>query len=593
VALVATGIALVSTLLFPSIFVNTPFLLFFGAVAVTAWYGGYAPGILASLLSLFLVHQFVLGPVQGRDDLLLDLVRLVIFGVIVTVISLIEQRHKLATEALRQSHDQLSLYLENMNNGVIVQDKNGNLLYANYEAAKLMGFLSAEALIGAPINDILAKFDILDEDGEPFPYGSLPARLALLGMQYPQAILRYRFKNTGKDRWSLVKARPIFDKNGEVESAVSLFLDITDLKQTQQALQEQSEQLRGRVRQQEVIAELGLRALNEIELSAFIDEALLQLTNILNIEYAKLLELAPDGQSLLLVAGVGWREGLVGTTRLDAGTDSQSGYTLLSNEPVIVEDLRTETRFHSPPLLREHGVVSGMSVLIMGDQGAWGVLGAHTSHQRIFTKDDIYFLQALGNLLASFMVQERIKQAEREQRVVAEALRDTAEALSSSLDLSQVLDRILENVDRVLPHDAADIMLVTNNVARVARYRGYDEFQMQELMKTFTLPLETTPTLHEMVTTGRALVVPDTQSYPGWLNLPKMEWLCSYVSVPLIIDGKVEGFLNASSVTPNAFSAEDAKRLQPFAAQATVALRNARLYSEARAQSGTGTLPSA
>jgi len=96
-----------------------------------------------------------------------------------------------------------------------------------------------------------------------------------------------------------------------------------------------------------------------------------------------------------------------------------------------------------------------------------------------------------------------------------------------------------------------------------------------------------------MVTTGRALVVPDTHTYPGWLMLPKMEWLCSYVSVPLIIEGKVEGFLNASSVTPNAFSAEDAKRLQPFAAQATVAIRNARLYSEARAQSGTGTISSA
>ena len=64
-ALVATGIALVITLLLPSIFVNTPFLLFFGAVAVTAWFGGYAPGILASLLSLFLVHQFVLGEVDG------------------------------------------------------------------------------------------------------------------------------------------------------------------------------------------------------------------------------------------------------------------------------------------------------------------------------------------------------------------------------------------------------------------------------------------------------------------------------------------------------------------------------------------------
>ncbi len=587
VAVMAPAAALLVTLLFPSVFVNTPFLLFFGAVTVTAWYGGFGPGLLASLLSLLLVHVLILAPAQTPDVSLLDLVRLLIFGLIITIISLIERRHKHLTDALRQSHDQLSLYLQNMTNGVIVQDQNGKLIYANYEAAKLMGFYSAEALIGASMAELLAKFDILDEDGELLPHGSLPARLALLGMQYPQAIVRYRFKDTGNDRWSFVKARPLFDSSGEVTSAVSLFLDITELKQVQLALADQEKQLRERVRQQEAIADLGLRALSGIDLQTFMREALRRLTRTLRIEYAKLLELDPGGQSFLLRAGVGWQEGLVGTARVDTGSDSQAGYTLLSNEPVIVEDLRTETRFNGPPLLRDHGVISGMSVLIMGDQGIWGVLGAHTNQKRLFTKDDVNFLQAVGNLLASFMAQERIKQAEREQRAVAEALRDTAEALSSTLELSPLLDRILENVSRVLPHDAADVMLVTDNVAHVARYRGYDEFQMKELMATFALSLETTPTLHEIVTSGRALVVPDTQSYPGWLNLPRMEWLRSYVSIPLMIDGNVEGFLNVSSVTANAFSAEDAKRLQPFAAQATVAIRNARLYREARERNST------
>jgi PAS domain S-box-containing protein len=587
VPFITSGLALALTLQFPNEFERTPFLLFFAAVAMSAWYGGFIPGILASVLSLVLAHLFVLDLMSFQDALIPSIVRTVIFGVTVTLISFIERRHRRVTEALRSSHTELSLYLQNMSNGVLVQDKHGKLVYANYEAAKLMGFISAEALIGASMEELLTKYEIFDEDGEPLPNSSLPAGLALSGMQYPEAVLRYRFKDSGKDRWSYVKARPIFDASGEVDSAVSLFLDITELKQAQRTLTEQREQLRARVRQQEVIAELGLRALSGVDLKSFMQEALQQMTKTLKVEFAKLLELAEDGKSLLLVAGVGWKDGLVGSLRLDAGRDSHAGFTLLANEPVIMRDLRTEKRFNAPPLLREHEVVSGMSVLIMGDAAPWGVLGAHSREQRTFTRDDVYFLQAIGNLLASFLAQERIRHAEREQRSLAEALRNTAEALGGTLDLSQLLDRILENVERVLPHDAADIMLVTDKVAHVARYRGYDEFQMKELMATFALSLETTPTLHEMVTTGRALVIPDTQTYPGWLNLPKMDWLRSYISVPLIIDGNVEGFLNVSSVTPNALSDADVQRLQPFAAQSTVAIRNARLYAEAKGKRGS------
>ena len=79
-----------------------------------------------------------------------------------------------------------------------------------------------------------------------------------------------------------------------------------------------------------------------------------------------------------------------------SGTDSQAGYTLLSDQPVIVEDLRTEQRFSGPPLLHEHGVVSGMSVVIPTSEGPYGVLGAHTTQRRSFTKDEVNFLAGGG-----------------------------------------------------------------------------------------------------------------------------------------------------------------------------------------------------
>ncbi|MBI3909452.1 MAG: PAS domain S-box protein [Armatimonadetes bacterium] len=184
------------------------------------------------------------------------------------------------------------------------------------------------------------------------------------------------------------------------------------------------EALRARERQQAAVAELGRRALAGADLFTLMDEAVALIARTLAVEYAKVLELLPDGKELFLRAGVGWKEGLVGHATVGAGTDSQAGYTILarppmiaaglrSGEPVIVEDLRIETRFSGPPLLHEHGVVSGMSVVIPGYERPYGVLGAHTTRRRTFTEDDVHFLQAVASILAMAVERKRAEEALR------------------------------------------------------------------------------------------------------------------------------------------------------------------------------------
>lgn len=161
------------------------------------------------------------------------------------------------------------------------------------------------------------------------------------------------------------------------------------------------EEMRARVRQQAAVVELGQRALSGAELSTLMEEACALVARTLGVEFCKLLELLPDGNVLLLRAGTGWKEGLVGHVEVSAGTRSQAGYTLLSGKPVITENLSSETRFNGPPLLTDHGVVSGMSVIIKAKGRPFGVLGAHTSKQRTFSPDDIYFLEATANVLSA------------------------------------------------------------------------------------------------------------------------------------------------------------------------------------------------
>jgi GAF domain-containing protein len=167
------------------------------------------------------------------------------------------------------------------------------------------------------------------------------------------------------------------------------------------------EELRARVRQQEATGRLGLAALTGTDLSGLMDEAVRVVTGVLDVEYCKILELMPDGVTLLLRAGVGWREGLVGTATVGTNLRSQAGYALISPGPVVVEDLRTENRFEDLDLLQEHGVVSGLSTTIHVGGRAYGVLSAHTSERRLFTEDEILFLQEVAEVLGAAIERRR------------------------------------------------------------------------------------------------------------------------------------------------------------------------------------------
>src|SRR6187551_3614948 len=118
------------------------------------------------------------------------------------------------------------------------------------------------------------------------------------------------------------------------------------------------------VAQQAAVAQIGLSALDHDSLEALFDEACSLVSRVLETELVSLLEIAPDGKSLKVIAGLGWNPGTVGELVVGMATDSQSGYTIATREPVIVTDFAEETRFKVNPSLIEHNAVSGMSVRV-------------------------------------------------------------------------------------------------------------------------------------------------------------------------------------------------------------------------------------
>ncbi len=200
--------------------------------------------------------------------------------------------------------------------------------------------------------------------------------------------------------------------------------DITTEKQAEAEREKINLLLQTKVQQQASVANLGQSALlNKEDISTLMDEAVELVARSLNIEFCHILEILPSGNAMLLRAGVGWHEGLVKRALLSFN-DSLAADTLVTKEPVIVEDLRQETRFNSPTLLEEHSVISGVSVPISGINEAYGVLGVYTSKKRAFNQDDIYFLQAIANILSGAIAKQhtentlRKESEELENRVV-------------------------------------------------------------------------------------------------------------------------------------------------------------------------------
>ena len=200
--------------------------------------------------------------------------------------------------------------------------------------------------------------------------------------------------------------------------------------------------LKLRARQQAAVAEFGQRALAAHALSPLtplIDEAAAIAARHLEVEYSSVLELLPDGQTLQLQAGVGWKENLIGRALLSTSEGPQADYTLPSREPIVITDLRRETHFPLPPLLRDHQIVSAVSVLIsVGDQ-PYGVLSVHTTQQRKFTADDISFLQAIANILADAIERRHREKAVHEGR---EWLRVTLASIGDAVIATDTQGRV-------------------------------------------------------------------------------------------------------------------------------------------------------
>jgi PAS domain S-box-containing protein len=205
-----------------------------------------------------------------------------------------------------------------------------------------------------------------------------------------------------------------------------------------------------------------------------------------------------------------------------------------------------------------------------------GVICVQAYRPYVYGEEDELLLSTIADQVAVAVEQARLYEAERDQRDLAEALEEAAAALTATLDFDQVLDRILEQVGRVVPNDAANIMLIEGDQVRAVRWRGYERLDAGDLFSTLVLDLSELRGFQQMADSREPMAIPDVTTYPGWVQVH--EWLRSYAGAPIVVHGEVIGFLSVDSASRGFFTQDHAEVLRAFADHAAAALENARLY---------------
>ena len=165
--------------------------------------------------------------------------------------------------------------------------------------------------------------------------------------------------------------------------------------------------LHQRIRQQEILAVLGVGSLQGPGFDQLLEDTARLTAEGLRTEFCKVLEYIPAENRFLVRAGVGWEPGVVGVASIGADLASPAGFALKTGRPVISNHLNAEERFRTPELLVRHGIQRAMNVILQGDGRPFGVLEVDSRSGDMFVEHDLAFLQGAANILGMAIERER------------------------------------------------------------------------------------------------------------------------------------------------------------------------------------------
>jgi PAS domain S-box-containing protein len=303
-------------------------------------------------------------------------------------------------EELSASQVQLDIILKGVADGITVQDHTGRLVYANEEAAAMVGYPSAQAFVEAPLEEVMGRFELLDETGKPFPLERLPGRLALQGERNPEALVRFRVLETSEDRWSIVKARPVFDQQGRVRMAINIFHDITERRRTEKVLEQQARQAAFRTDVSDALS--GGGTLREV-----LQRSAEAIVRHLDATFARIWTLDEPKDVLELQASAGIYTHIDGAhSRVPVG-ELKIGLIAEQRLPHLTNDVPNDARVSDKEWARQERMVAFAGYPLIIEDRLVGVMAMFSRKE--LARDTIDTLASVADVIAQGLERKRIE----------------------------------------------------------------------------------------------------------------------------------------------------------------------------------------
>jgi len=457
--------------------------------------------------------------------------------------------------ALRERERELERYetiVETVNDGIYALDEDAEFVMVN-DAFLEMTNWERDDLLGRPAETVHSE-----------ALGSTAGEMAaeVLAGEREVGVLEHDLRTRDGDTVPVESRFGPYSYTQEEYGRCGVVRDVSDRLARER-------ELRDRMRQQQVTADLGRLALEEPNLDRLFEEATERVADVLGNEYCEMLDLDENAGELLLRQGVGWQDGCVGEATVAADENSQAGYTLQSEEPVVVADMDAQTRFSGPDLLLDHGVQSGMSTVIGSADRPWGILGTHDTETREFSEQDVNFLESVANVLATAVERNRrVQEIEAKRQHLAAldnlngVVQDINVALAESSTREEIERAVCERIVDAEKYAFAWVGEVDRSTEEVvpSAWAGEGESYLDDL----TISIDDSETA--LGPSGRAVEELAMQTTPDfevddamepWRDAAAEHGFRSSASIPLVYEGALYGVLNVYSGRPGAFEGRE------------------------------------